>query len=747
MNLMYNLSIILFTMSITLMAQTPENFGELIDSVDLGIQTPTPDRNLVGIQYAEDFLWVTGYDPDDYWQHKLYKFNSNGSALLETYSYGIEAAGWNDLAYDGEYLYVTDMDTIRQLELSDGQKTGVTIPAPFYYNRGLAYNPLNDHFYVSGEGGFNIYEIDRDGNIVDAIGGTVGNYYVGLAVDTVSTGGPFLWTYMNEEEGYNLILKAKQISLQTSQFTGVEFEGSSISNIIQETAGGATISYDFVADSVTFIGINLRNGNANDQMEYAMFYNITSTEIPGPQILVFPDNIQNTLLPGDSLDIEVQVYNNGGAALIWSAYIETPDQDTIDNLGDLLFSFNTTEQSQNMDRGMNGITFLNDKIWVNGRNFPNQQSILYEFDKSSGQLLATHPYYTINSIGFRTLATDGEYLYGEDTYTINQINPEDFSTVGYIIKPSSTFSGLTYDPQTDHFWGGNGNGLITEFDRDGNEINVFLTDMDIQGLAWDQWSPGGPYLWAWVETENPEGSHCEAICLNPHTCTLAGEGFTGFAFSNDASFQDLPKGAVITNSFADNKVTMIALQDASVINGSDTLENHDFVAVYDLDVLPPPGWMELMNPSYGLTQAEDSSQFTVRLRAIMEDTLMTAVIRISNNDILQPEILIPVNFEMAAAIFTSVSDRRLDSPETLGQNFPNPMDNFTTVPITISKDDILTLNLYDISGNLVKPIINGFFRAGTYNFSIPTYDLSPGIYIYSLITSQEVISRKMTVKR
>ncbi|MEZ5084136.1 MAG: hypothetical protein R2750_11920 [Bacteroidales bacterium] len=575
-------------------AQLPENFGALIYSVDLGSQTPTPDRTLMGIQYANGHIWATGYDPDDYWQHKLYKFNADATALLETYSYGIEAAGWNDMAWDGEFLYVADMQVIREIDPITGEKTGVTFPAPFYYNRGLAYNPLNDHFYVSGEGGFNIYEIDRTGEVIGAIPGTSGNYYVGLAVDTLSPGAPFLWAYTNEEQGYNLVLKAKQISLTTNLFTGVEFEGASISNIINETAGGATISYDYASDSVTFVAINIRNGNANDQMEYAMFYDITRNEIPGAQISVDPVSIQNVLPPGDSVDILVNVANNGDAPLFWSAYLETPDQDTTNNLGEMLFSFNGTEQTNNNDRGLNTITFLNGIIWVNGRNFGGPQPTIYKFSPD-GELISSHPYNTISNLGFRTLSNDGEFLYGEDTYSIHQIDPETFVTVGYIIKPSGSFSGVTYDPQTDHFWGGNGNGLIYEFDRDGEVVNEFITPFDIQGLAWDTWSPNGPFLWAWIETNSLNGSKCEAIRLNPNTCTIAGEGFIGNNFSNDTFFQDLPKGAVITNQWQENKVTLLGIHSAGFITPSDTTEGVDFIAVYDLDVVPPPGWISLMS--------------------------------------------------------------------------------------------------------------------------------------------------------
>ncbi|MCB2222317.1 MAG: T9SS type A sorting domain-containing protein [Bacteroidetes bacterium] len=738
-------TLIVYTfLSILLIAQDNDNFGTLLNAVDLGSQTPTPDRSIVGIQFAEGNLWVTGFDPDDYWQHKLYKFSADGSSLIDTYSYGIEAAGWHDMAWDGEYLYVTDMDTIRQLNIVDGQKTGVVIPAPFYYNRGLAYNPYNDHFYVSGEGGFNIYEIDRDGNIINAIGGTSGNYYVGLAVDTISVGGPFLWSYINEEEGYSLNLKAKQISLQTNQFTGLEFEGASISSIINETAGGATIIYDQVTDSVRLVTINIRNGNAQDQYEYAMFYDITRDEIPGPQISVNPTAIQNTLPQGDSADITIDVFNDGDAPLFWSAFVETPDQDTINNLGEVLASFNASVQTPDYDRGLNAITFLNDIIYVNGRNFYGNQSAIYEFDKE-GNFIAQHPYNAINPVGFSSLTTDGEYLYADDTYAILQINPESFSIEGYILKPSGTYRGFTYDPNTDHFWIGNSNGLVREIDRDGNEINVFITSYDIQGLAWDQFSPGGPYIWAWVETDASEGSKCEAIRLNPHTCTPSGASFIGTNFSNDPLFQDIPEGAVITNQWEDNKVTFIGLQKAGIIAGADTTENIGFVATYDLDVVPPPDWIELMFPAFGTTQQDSIGNFTVRLRSLMNDTIMSAVIRISNNDIDDPQVVIPINFEMAAAVTTGINDISNNGMELLGQNYPNPFKHATTIPVDLPENTEILLAVYNDTGKMVSLIYNGKLPAGKHEFTIWSQRLPPGVYYYQLKTNDNLEYRKMII--
>ncbi|MCB0805959.1 MAG: T9SS type A sorting domain-containing protein [Bacteroidales bacterium] len=739
---------VLFNFTVFLsMAQLPESFGDLINSVDLGSQTPTPDRSITGIQYANGNLWVTGFDPDDYWQHKLYKFSGDGTELLETFSYGVEAAGWHDMAWDGEFLYVADMQVVRQIDPANGQKTGVTIPAPFYYNRGLAYNPFSDHFYIVGEGGFNIYEIDRDGNIVGAIANPVGHYAVGLAVDTISPGGPFLWAYSNIEEGYNLVLVAKQYSLQTNQFTGIQFNGASISNIIAERAGGATIRYNENSETLELITINIRNGSSQDQYEYAMFYDITRDEIPGPQILVNPGSIQNTVQTGDSIDVNVDIMNDGDATLFWSAYIETPDQDTINNLGDLLSSVNLTQQSGNDDRGIKGITYLDNKIWINGRNYSQNQPTIYEFD-NAGNLLASHPYFSLNGIGFFSITSDGEYLYGEDTYTIMQIDPVNFQVVDNIIKPSGSFSDMTYDPQTDHFWGGNSNGLIYEFDRDGEVVNEFVTNLAIKGLAWDQWSPGGPFLWAWIEVmDGDEVIGIDAVRLNPHTCTPAGNGFAGVAFSNDTLFTDTPNGIVITSALENNNVSLLGLHNAGQVNGSDTISGTDFMAVYDLDVVPPPGWIKLLDTSYGEITAGQSEQFTVRLLSLMEDTVMTANIRISNNDIENSEWVIPVSFEMTNDFISATTDLDGSRSEALGQNYPNPFVQSTVIPVYLKKSMYVNLSVFDQYGRLVDRTFSGYLPEGAHHLQAQLPDLPDGIYYYTLQSEKEQFTKRMVIKK
>jgi hypothetical protein len=707
--------------------------GDTLMTFDIGSLTPTPDRSITGIEYAAGYFWATGFDPDDYWQHKLYKISPDGSELIETYSYGIEAAGWKDLAYDGEFLYVTDLDTIRQLRLTDGQKTGVTIPAPFYYNQGLAYLAESDHFFVVGDGGSNIYEIDRTGQVIAAIANYQNHGTGGLAVDTISPGGPFLWTWSSESEAYNTTLKASQISLRTYQFTGLDFDGISISNIIVESPGGADIIYNWEENTLALVTVNIRNGNINDQMEYAVIYNITNNEIPGPQIAVNPTSIQNILPPGDSAVIEVNLSNAGMNNLWWSAYVETPEQDTINNLGDTLFSFNASLQSLNNDNGLNGITYLNNKIWVNGRNYPNQQAAIYEFS-NAGELLQTHTYNAINANGFTSITSDGEFLYGVDTYAILQIDPVSFGVIGYLDKPSGNSSAMTYDPQTDHFWSGNGNGGIYEFTRDGNEVKFFLTPYNIQGMAWDAWSPGGPYLWVWSEEETTTGSKCRAVRLNPQTCIPTATEFNGFNLGGSA--QDTPNGAVITNLLVEDKISFIGLQN----NGAN---NEDFVCFYDLDVVPAPDWISLSGQTYGVVPVNQTGILNVKLFSIMDDTLMTAVVRIANNTIMEPEVVIPIDFTMLPTIISSVDDYAIKESVIIGNTYPNPFHAETIIPVTLKENEKIQFKVYDNTGTLVNEMSDLHLSKGFHELKLNLAGKKAGIYYLVFQTADKVFTQKI----
>ena len=87
---------------------------------------------------------------------------------------------------------------------------------------------------------------------------------------------------------------------------------------------------------------------------------------------------------------------------------------------------------------------------------------------------------------------------------------------------------------------------------------------------------------------------------------------------------------------------------------------------------------------------------------------------------------------------------------TLHQNYPNPFNPLTTIDYTLNERSRVYVAIYDISGRLVKTLLNGPQSAGnkslvwnsTNNKNEP---LPGGLYIYSVSTENSIYRKKMMV--
>jgi hypothetical protein len=90
----------------------------------------------------------------------------------------------------------------------------------------------------------------------------------------------------------------------------------------------------------------------------------------------------------------------------------------------------------------------------------------------------------------------------------------------------------------------------------------------------------------------------------------------------------------------------------------------------------------------------------------------------------------------------------VNSVTTLNQNFPNPFNPTTTITYSLKGDTKVTLNIYNIRGQLVKTLENGFVTKGMHNCTWDGKDIAgkscaSGIYLYKLKTGDTSITRKM----
>ncbi len=83
----------------------------------------------------------------------------------------------------------------------------------------------------------------------------------------------------------------------------------------------------------------------------------------------------------------------------------------------------------------------------------------------------------------------------------------------------------------------------------------------------------------------------------------------------------------------------------------------------------------------------------------------------------------------------------------LGQNYPNPARNSTTIPFSLEAATDVSLALYDLAGRRVGTLFRGFAHAGTHEVRADVSSLPPGVYVYRLDAAGDGAAKKMVITR
>jgi hypothetical protein len=79
----------------------------------------------------------------------------------------------------------------------------------------------------------------------------------------------------------------------------------------------------------------------------------------------------------------------------------------------------------------------------------------------------------------------------------------------------------------------------------------------------------------------------------------------------------------------------------------------------------------------------------------------------------------------------------------LSQNYPNPFNPSTEIKVALDRPGSMSLDIYDVLGQLVKVVAEGYKPAGEYTFDVSMNSFASGAYFYSLREGTEEITRKM----
>ncbi len=81
----------------------------------------------------------------------------------------------------------------------------------------------------------------------------------------------------------------------------------------------------------------------------------------------------------------------------------------------------------------------------------------------------------------------------------------------------------------------------------------------------------------------------------------------------------------------------------------------------------------------------------------------------------------------------------------LGQNHPNPFNPTTVLSYQLQDASLVQLSIYDISGRLVKELVNGWRDAGYHEITFDGSGLASGMYFYSIEAGDFSAVRKMVL--
>ena len=87
-------------------------------------------------------------------------------------------------------------------------------------------------------------------------------------------------------------------------------------------------------------------------------------------------------------------------------------------------------------------------------------------------------------------------------------------------------------------------------------------------------------------------------------------------------------------------------------------------------------------------------------------------------------------------------DSQVPGAFSLKQNYPNPFNSSTKIAYSLSKNSFVKLTVFDISGKMVKILVNEIKNTGEHNVIFNAEDLTSGIYFYCVKSGNKTVTRK-----
>jgi len=274
-----------------------------------------------------------------------------------------------------------------------------------------------------------------------------------------------------------------------------------------------------------------------------------------------------------------------------------------------------------------GTEWLDGSLWFTGGNSAADPNNIYEVSSDGTTVLNTYAQPAgASGWGLRDLATDGTYLYGGAETVFVQIDPSDGSIVASVPNSlANTIRALAYNPASGTFFCGDFANPIREFSFDGSsvtEIRNFSLGLTAKyGMAWDDVSPGGPFLWIFDQV----GAVTGTTVYQADVSTVGSEVLTGVSY-------EIPMGTGQTSQIAGGMFLATDFIPGKVVLGCQYQSDTDLFVALELGDFatwisgtPLTGTVPVGGPAVDITLTFDSNE-------VAGPGTYTCDMKIDNND-------------------------------------------------------------------------------------------------------------------
>ena len=488
------------------------------------------------------------------------------------------------------------------------------------------------------------------------------------------------------------------------------------------------------------------------------------------EISVDPISIEAQVNEGDSLDVVITLFNQGGSDLDWSARIRPANnssknanvEPTKQEMPEALnfkrgtdpTSFHRLPKDVKNNEASKGLLFddiSSQDSWAYGVNGFDYQFLRFNLSTPQNTTI-------ISSIGGDFVGGDFDdsgNFYAIDEYTSMLMAVDTLSGTSVTVGPMSnlsghTWTGLAFDPIPKTMYASSTNGSISTLYtvNTTNGATTIIGSTSNAPIIIDIAIDNGGNMYAHDITSDA----IFRIDKTNGTATLIGS--TGFD-ANYAQGMDFdPVTGELYLAAFNNYNYMGELRKVNLNTGLTTLigpigNGYDAeVDAFGIAGTSGPSFIRLLPPTSGTIPSNQQTNLFARIYGVTElinDTTYAANIEVISNDPFHASIIIPVEVTVVTDI-----EEKLPVPTTyaVSQNYPNPFNPETTIKFQLPRISDVKLEIYNILGQMIITLVNyrmapGYHRVVWDGHNSSGEQVSGGIYIYRFKANNYHIVQKM----